>query len=300
MGKRKSTKTSSTNGRPRFGAHMSIAGGLHLAFERAAEVGCECLQLFVKNQRQWQAPSITDEQIKSFKAAREPANIEPIVAHATYLINLAAPDETNRTKSIDAFADELNRCEQLGLLGLVVHPGAHLGEGEQAGIKRIAQSLDMVHNRTKGIKPLTLLETTAGQGSSIGHTFEQLAAIRSQVKAPERVAVCLDTCHVFAAGYNLSTQVGYDETMAAFDKQLGLDLLHCIHVNDSVKPLGSRVDRHAAIGEGELGRSAFKYLVNDKRLRHIPMILETPKGEDDRGRNLDKVNLGKLRRMIAR
>lgn len=286
--------------RPRFGAHMSIAGGLHNAFDHATNAGCDCLQIFVKNQRQWKAPPLKDEQVRDWSAAATACKVAPVVAHATYLINLAAPDRTIREKSIAAFVDELHRCDALGLAGLVVHPGAHMGEGDAKGIRRIAAALDRVEKATGDIAPLVLLESTAGQGSAIGWQFEHLSAIRRQVRSPERVGVCLDTCHMFAAGYDLRTQSAYDDTMAAFDRIVGLEHLRCIHVNDSVRELGSRVDRHAGIGAGKLGRQAFRWLVNDANLRDVPMILETPKGEDDKGRDLDRVNLGTLRRLCGK
>lgn len=286
--------------KPRFGAHMSIAGGLHLAFERGAAVGCDCLQVFVKNQRQWSAPPLTDEAVTQWSEARQKYELEPVIAHDTYLINLAAPDETIWEKSVNAFADELERCEALGIKGLVTHPGSHLGQGEASGIRRIAKAINAVHRRTRGYAVRTLLETTAGQGTNIGHRFEHLAEIVRRVRQPERIGVCVDTCHIFSAGYDLITDDGYASTFEELDQVIGLDRIVCFHLNDSRKPLGSRVDRHELIGQGKIGRKAFKRLVNDPRFARLPMILETPKGEDSRGRDNDRVTIQKLRRMAAK
>lgn len=282
----------------RFGVHVSVAGGLHTGFERAVEAGCDVMQVFVKNQRQWRAKPLTDEELSAWRQARAAAKIDGITAHNTYLINLAAPGDPLWQQSIDAFRDELIRCEQLEIGGLVAHPGGHVGSGEEAGIRRIAKAIDLLHGETRGFKVRILLEITAGQGTSIGHRFEHLAEILQRVQTPERLGVCFDTCHAFAAGYELRTAEGYNETMDAFDRAIGFQRLTCFHVNDSVKPLGSRVDRHAGIGKGQLGRAAFIHLVNDPRFRDRPMLLETPKGTDERGRDLDRVNLAALRRMI--
>lgn len=285
-------------GQRRFGAHMSVAGGLHTAFERAFAAGCDVMQVFVKNQRQWRARPLADADLAAWRQAREESDIHTVIAHDTYLINLAAPDDANWRKSVAAFRDEIMRCEQLEIAGLVAHPGGHCGSGEAAGICRIVRALDQVHAETRGFRVRTLLEITAGQGSSIGHRFEHLAAIIDRVREPERVGVCFDTCHAFAAGYELRTAEGYAATLEAFDRLVGLEKLVCFHVNDSLKPLGSRVDRHAGIGRGHLGRSAFRHLVNDRRFLGRPMLLETPKGLDARGRDLDRVNLATLRRLI--
>lgn len=284
----------------RFGAHVSIAGGLHTAFDRAVEAGCDVIQIFVKNQRQWRARPLDAADIAAWRAARRRTGIETVFAHATYLINLAAPQATIWKRSIAAFRDELVRCEQLDIRGLVVHPGSHVGTGEAAGIRRIAAALDMIHAQTAGFHVKTLLEITAGQGTGIGHTFEQIAAIMARARHPERVGVCFDTCHAFAAGYELRTEKGYAETMAAFDQTIGLERIACFHVNDSVRPRGSRVDRHAGIGQGCLGRGAFSHLVSDRRLSRRPMILETPKGLNAHGRDLDRVNLAVLRRLAGK
>ena len=291
--------TSLPPGQRRFGAHVSISGGMHTAFDRAAEAGCDAIQVFVKNQRQWRARPLGREEIEAWQRARKRAGIRTVIAHDTYLINLAAPGETVWQQSMAAFQDELLRCEQLDIAGLVAHPGAHLGSGEAAGIRRIAKALDRVHAQTEGFRVKTLLEITAGQGTSIGHKFEHIAAILHLVRHPERMGVCFDTCHAFAAGYELRTPEGYAQTMDAFRRTVGLEQLRCFHMNDSAKPLGSRVDRHAAIGKGCLGTAAFRHLINDRRFLRLPMLIETPKGVDDRGRDLDRLNLAALRRLVA-
>ena len=285
---------------PRFGAHMSVAGGLHLAFERGRAAGCDCLQIFVKNQRQWSARPLQQDEVRVWRETRATAKIEPVIAHSSYLINLGNPDDAPWQRSIDALTDELHRCERLEIAGLVLHPGAHLGAGERAGLRRIARALDLIHRRTRGLRVQTLLETTAGQGSTLGHRFEHLGEIIARVREPDRLGICVDTCHVFAAGYDLATEAGYAATLATFGEVVGFDRLRAIHVNDCLHPLGSRRDRHAAIGKGRLGRGAFARVANDPRLAKVPMILETPKGQDVRGRDLDRVNLAALRRLVRK
>lgn len=283
---------------PRFGAHMSVAGGLENAFSAGVQVGCDCLQIFVKNQRQWKAASLTEDQISRYKQACSDTNLAPVVAHASYLLNLASPELTNRKKSIRAMIDELQRCEALGVSALIFHPGAHMKDTMQNGIKHIAQSLDEVHQACTGYKSMILLETTAGQGSAIGWQFDQLADIFEQTKEPELLGVCLDTCHLFAAGYDFRKKAGYEQMMDEMDQSFGVEKVKCIHTNDSKKECGSRVDRHEHIGKGKIGLEGFKHFVNDKRFYDIPMILETPKGEDGRGTPYDKVNMKRLRSMV--
>ena len=203
----------------RFGAHMSIAGGVQNAFDHATNAGCDCLQVFVKNQRQWNAKPFTDDAIRAWREARAASRISPVVAHNTYLINLGSPESVNRKKSIDAFVDELERCEQLEIPYLVAHPGSHVGEGEANGLKRIAASLNEIHQQTRGLKVVTLLETTAGQGTNLGYRFEHLREIIDRAEQPERLAVCVDTCHISAAGYDIVSEEGYAETIAALDPQ---------------------------------------------------------------------------------
>ena len=263
-----------------LGSHMSISGGIHTAFERAASIGCATMQVFTKNNNQWKAPPVTERDIANYKTAQAKARIAPVVAHAAYLINLCATKPATLAMSRNAFVDELQRCEALGISALIVHPGAHVGAGEEEGIKRIAESLSIAHQQTAGFHVLTALETTAGQGTTLGYRFEQLRAIIDLVDEKDRMAVCLDTCHVFAAGYDISTEEGWAETLDRFDLVIGLQRLAAVHVNDSKKPLGSRVDRHEHLGKGMIGLTAFKMLMNDPRLQKIPKILETEKSED--------------------
>ncbi len=281
-----------------LGAHLSVAGGLEQVFDHAVEIGCDCIQIFVKNQRQWAARPLASEQAQAFRSANRQSGDMPVIAHGSYLLNLASPDHVIRNKSIVALADELERCEALGLVGVVIHPGAHMGEGVDAGIARIVTALDDVHDRTAGLKTPVLLETTAGQGSSIGHEIVHLGRIIDGCKAPDRLRVCLDTCHLFAAGYDLRDSDAYERTIAELADCVGLGTVKCIHMNDSKKPCGSRVDRHEHITKGEMGKQAFVNVVNDRRLAAVPKILETPKGVDGRGADLDRVNLRRLRRLI--
>ncbi len=281
--------TAKNSQRPYIGAHMSISGGLHLAIERALSVDCRALQIFTKNASQWKAKPLFDETVETFLAAREESGLGVVLAHDSYLINLASPDPRLLEKSIAAMGDELERAEHLGLPFVVSHPGAHKGDGETAGLARVARSLYMVHQQHPGLEAQVLIEATAGQGTSLGFRFEHLAAIIEQVEQPERLGVCLDTCHIFAAGYDIRTPEAYGRTMDEFQRLVGFDRLQAIHVNDSRKDLGSRVDRHDQIGEGALGIEAFRCLMQDQRLMDIPKILETHKGpelEEDR-RNLE-------------
>ena len=281
----------------KFGAHMSIAGGLYRAFEAAQAAGCDCLQVFVKNQRQWAGRPLTDEDIGAWREAARRTGIGPVVAHATYLANLGTSDRTMWNKSTAALTDELERCHMLNIPGLIFHPGAHLGAGLEKGMRQIVKGIDRVHQHTRGLSPKLLLETTAGQGTSIGHRFEHLAHVLEAAQEPERLGICIDTCHIFAAGYPLIGVDEYESTISELDRCVGLERVECIHVNDSKRGLGSRVDRHEHIGKGRIGWRGFRNLVCDERLSSIPKILETPKGVDQRGRDLDKVNLAKLRRL---
>lgn len=279
---------------------MSIAGGLHTAFERATEAGCDVMQIFVKNQRQWRAKPLDAEALAQYHAAQTQSGIATVIAHDAYLINLAAPDDRIWQTSIDAFLDELTRCCQVNIAGLVTHPGSHNGSGDAAGIKRVAQALDIIYDRIGNCGVRTLLEITAGQGTNLGYRFEHLADIMAATKSKIPLGVCLDTCHLFAAGYDLTTDEGYAAMTGALKSSVGFDRIHCIHMNDSKKPLGSRVDRHEHIGKGEIGRKAFGRLVNDPRFAGIPMILETPKEKDDKGRDMDQVNLAILRKLCTK
>lgn len=282
---------------PLFGAHMSIAGGYHKALQAAGAHDCESLQLFTKNANQWAAKDLTDEGVRLFRAALPGTKVQCLLAHDSYLINLASPDEVLYRRSLDAFVVELERAERLGLDYLVTHPGAHMGSGEKIGLSRVARALDEAHRRCAGFRVQVLLETTAGQGSTLGYRFEHLAVILARVRRPERLGVCLDTCHVFAAGYSFAPRAAYAATLEEFDRVIGLARLKAFHLNDSLQPLGSRVDRHAHIGRGCLGREPFRLLINDARFRAHPMVLETPKEAPD-GTEMDAANLAVLRGLV--
>ncbi len=258
---------------------MSIAGGLDLAIERGAAIGCTAIQIFNKSNNQWAARPLGDTEVQRFRAERVRAGIDPVVAHDSYLVNLCSPDDALYARSIGAVVEELERCGRLGVEWLVVHPGGHMGEGEEFGVRRMAAAIDEIHERLPGGGTDIVIETMAGQGTVIGHRFEQIAAILANVKRPERLRVCLDTCHVFAAGYDLRTPKAYAETMRRFDGEIGLEHLRVVHVNDSKKDLGSRVDRHEHVGRGFLGLDAFRLLMNDARFLRVPLLLETPKDE---------------------
>lgn len=310
---------------PLLGAHMSIAGGFHKAVEAASAAGCDCVQLFThapqrwpfeenpasdtasrsarfftKNNNQWRAKELTNADAERFQASLSELGITHPIAHDSYLINLGSPDDQLWKKSIDAMVVELQRAEKLGIPYVVAHPGAFTTSSEEAGIRRIAKGLDEVHKQTKGIKSQVLLETTAGQGSNLGWRFKHLAGIIDRCRDPERLGVCFDTCHVFAAGYPMETKKEYLATIRELDRVVGRKLVKAFHLNDSLKPLGSRVDRHAHIGEGEMGLEPFRHLMNDRRFAKVPMYLETPKGTSDAGEDLDVMNLRTLRGLIEK
>lgn len=279
-----------------LGAHVSTAGGLAKAFDRGRDLAATALQIFVKNASQWRGKPLGEEESRAFRAARGAAEALPVVAHAAYLINLAAPDPAILARSREALADELGRCAALGVDALVVHPGAHLGQGIELGLDAIAASLDAVFSALPEEGPALLLELTAGQGTVLGHTLEQLAAIRERTSRRGRVAFCLDTCHAFAAGYDVSSSAAVEDFLAAADRALGLSLVGCVHLNDSVGERGSRKDRHANIGEGRIGVEGFRRLLAEPRLAATPMILETPLGDDEQGHARD---LARLRALLA-
>lgn len=280
----------------KFGAHMSISGGLYKAFGHGERAGCDTIQIFSKNQQQWRAKPLSEEEITRFRAEQARTGMGPLVVHDSYLINLASPNDELWEKSIAAFRDELERCAALGIPYLVTHPGAHVGTGEEAGLLRVATALNRLFTEGAGGDTMVLIETTAGQGSALGHRFEHLASLIALTDQDERLGVCVDTCHILAAGYDIRTPEAYAATFTAFEQIIGLERIRCFHVNDSQKGLSSRVDRHAQIGEGELGLEAFRSLVNDPRFAALPMILETPKGEDLAE---DIQNLATLRGLIA-
>ena len=263
-----------------LGAHMSVAGGVFNAPVRGKSVGCDTIQIFVKNANRWVGKVMTDEDVEKFQEARKESGIDPIFAHNAYLINLASPDDALYKRSMDGMLDELERSERLKLPFIVIHPGAHVGSGEEAGLKRIAAALNALFEKTKGYKVKIALETTAGQKSSLGHRFEQIAALLEAIRDKKRVCVCFDTCHSFAAGYDIRTKKTYEATFAEFDRVIGLKWISAFHLNDAMKELGSRVDRHTHIGEGHIGVSGFRLLMNDERFAEVPMVLETPKGPE--------------------
>lgn len=273
-----------------LGVHFSIAKGLHHAVYQAEAYGCNALQMFTKNATAWKERTVTRAEQERFEQAKADTGIHSIASHTSYLINLASPDPKKHAMSQNALKQELLRCSALQIPFCVLHPGAHMGSGVDAGLLKISESINRIFSETTETTSRLLLETTAGQGSGLGHTFEQLAEIIDRIEQKERLGICLDTCHIFAAGYDIRTPETYRHTMNLFDAILGLNLLWVIHVNDSKKDLGSRVDRHAHIGKGALGLDAFKQLLNDERLLHVPKLLETAKKEGDIDwdqRNLD-------------
>jgi len=281
---------------PLLGAHESVAGGLHLAFERISRVGGESLQIFSRNQRQWQPSELQPEEIELFTKAHEESGGMPVASHASYLVNLASGKKELLEKSVHSLALELSRCARLGIAYVVLHPGSHGGDGIEAGLKRVVRGLDRAIEQS-GAGVQVLVETTAGQGTGLGSGFEELAYILDNSMFPELLGVCIDTCHIFAAGYELRTAEGYQATIAALEGSVGLEKIRFFHLNDSKKGLGSRVDRHEHIGKGEIGLNGFRNLLNDPRFAGLPMTLETPKGD-----NLaeDRQNLQVLRSLIDR
>jgi deoxyribonuclease-4 len=275
-----------------LGSHVSIAGGLYKAFARGEQAGCSAIQIFTKNASRWQAKPLQQNDIDAFKKARRQSAIEFVAAHDSYLINLAGPEADKRQRAVSAFIDEVERCAALGIEYLVMHPGAHLGNGIDNGLELLIDSFRTIFDRVPaGVT--VLLENTAGQGTCLGDRFEHLAEVIDRV--PQGAfGVCLDTCHAFAAGYDLSTSGGVQAVLAAFERLIGLDRLQLIHANDCKKPLGSRVDRHQHIGKGEIGAAGFAALMQDRRLQRVPKIIELPPGENN---CFDQENLGLLRRM---
>ncbi|MCD6383373.1 MAG: deoxyribonuclease IV [Thermoplasmata archaeon] len=262
-----------------LGAHVSAQGGVQNAPKRGAELECDAIAIFTKNQRQWRARPLKEEEIEGFKENMKRYGIKIALSHDSYLINLGSPKEETYKKSVEAFVDEIIRADQLDLPYLVFHPGSHLGEGEEWGLKKIAEGIEESLSKVPESRVMLLLETTAGQGTNLGYRFEHLAEIMDMVGEKNRMGVCFDTCHVFAAGYDIRSEEAYHETFDEFDSVIGLDKLKAFHLNDSKFPLGSKKDRHEHIGEGEIGIEPFRLLVNDPRFREHPMILETPGGD---------------------
>lgn len=277
-----------------LGAHMSVSGGVDTAFDRAEAIGCTAFQIFTKSNRQWEAKPLEADVIARYQQRQQETAL-PVVCHASYLLNLGTPDEAVWHKSIDALVIELARCEQLQIPYLVLHCGGHMGSGIEAGLARVAAGLDVVHERLPGYQVRTALEISAGQGTHLGVTFAEIAQMLRLCQQPERLAVCFDTCHALAAGYEFRSMDAYEAMIAEFDRIIGLEWLKVCHVNDSEKDLGSRVDRHTHIGAGCIGLEPFGYFLNDLRLQEVPFLLETPV-DDDPGDNIR--NLEKLRSLI--
>ncbi len=279
-----------------LGAHMSITGGVDKAILRGHEVGCEAVQIFTRSPRQWRPRVLEADEIIRFQENREQTGIDPVVAHDCYLINLGSPDDGLWQKSLGVFEEEIGHCEQLGISYLVVHPGSHVGTGVEAGLRRIAEALDRVQEHAERCRVEVLLEITAGQGTNLGHTIGQLAELLHLVADDSWLGICFDTCHAFAAGYELRTREGYEATFRELDELIGLERIKVMHVNDAKGELGSRLDRHQHIGQGALGLDTFRMLLNDDRFRGLPMLLETPKGPDYQE---DRENLRVLRGLIS-
>lgn len=282
---------------PRFGAHMSILDGLHKALERGRSIGCETIQIFTRNSNRWQSKARTPEELELYRARLAEVEIDPVVAHAIYLINLASPDPEIHARSAAAFGEELARCQEAGIPYLVLHPGSHRGSGLEEGIARIATEVNRAYEAHPEYSVVTLFENCAGMGDTIGRSMEELAALAAQIEEPARVGYCFDTAHALASGYEIRTPEGYAATWAAFEATLGIDWLRCFHLNDSRYDLDSARDEHEHIGQGFVGMEAFRLLVNDPRFADRPMLLETPKGPE---MEEDVENLARLRALIKK
>ncbi|MFZ1081351.1 MAG: deoxyribonuclease IV [Candidatus Kryptoniota bacterium] len=280
-----------------IGAHMSIAGGLYTAFERAQRVGSTAIQIFTKNSNQWKNPVLSSDDIAKYRDAKNKSKVQIVVSHDSYLINLCGATDRLLESSRNSFVEEIKRCAALEIKYMIFHPGAHTTMDRKDALKLVADSLNDSHYSTAESRVVTLIETTAGQGTTLGSSFEEISEIISYVKDRNRIGVCIDTCHIFAAGYDIRTKDDYEKTMNEFDRTIGIDMLHAVHFNDAKKPLNSHVDRHDHIGKGEIGKAAFGFFMNDDRLSTIPKILETPKGDD--GYEMDLVNLKLLRSLIT-
>lgn len=283
-----------TNTETLIGAHVSISGGLYHAVDRGEKIGCNAIQIFTKNQVQWKAKPLLHHEIERFVRSATGSSIRSVLAHGSYLINLGSPEREGLEKSRLAFLEEIDRAELLKIPYLIFHPGSHKGTGDETGLRLIAESLNFIHHQRPARYVKLLLETTSGQGTNLGYSFEQLRQIIDMVEDPSRIGVCLDTCHIFAAGYDIRTRSSYERVMEKFDRAIGLVLLCAIHLNDSRKELGSRIDRHECIGEGQIGLDGFRFIMNDIRLKKIPKILEIP-GDLE----IFKINLDLLKSLIG-
>jgi len=289
------TKPNKDKNAPLLGAHLSIAKGLHNAIYEAETLGCRALQIFTKNAHTWKERDLSNEEIQKFEIAKTETGIKSIASHTSYLINLAGNTEKKHAMSCKALEQELIRSSMLNIPYVVLHPGFHMGQGEKPGIRKIADSINKIFSKIPGNAPRLLLETSAGQGTSLAHTFKQLANMIKMIQNKDKIGICLDTCHIFAAGYDIRSKSDYIKTIDLFDSIIGIDYLDVIHLNDSKKDIGSRVDRHEHIGKGFIGIEAFKYFMNDKRFINIPKIIETPK--EKAGINRDKINLKVLKNL---
>lgn len=301
---------------PILGAHMSISGGFEKAVERAVAAGCDCLQIFTsapqrwpvgpakparsgKSPSRWKSQPLSEASVEAFRSAYAESGLRAVISHASYLINLAAADDTLWEKSIAALEVELRRADQLGIPHVVLHPGAHTILTEEQGLERVTAALGRIHDRNQDMAASVLLESTAGQGTCLGWRFEHLQRILESATDADRLGVCLDTCHLHAAGYDLTTATSFQRTLREFNRRIGIERLHAIHLNDSKRELGSRVDRHEHIGSGDLGLEPFRRLLNHRRLKKIPMYLETAKGVDEEGEDWDVKNLEVLRSLLS-
>ena len=294
MSQKAKTKKKNRRG-PLLGAHMSISGGVDKALLAGKKANCDVIQIFTKSSRQWIAQPYSRDEIQQFALNQKETGITTVIAHDSYLLNFGSPDKNLRRKSVAAFIDEMERCEALSIPFLIAHPGAHTGAGEQQGTDNIARSLDEIHKACPGYRVKITLEITAGQGTTLGFRFDQIRSIIDAANEGERLRVCFDTQHAFAAGYDIRTKEGYERTFTEFEEKIGLKLLAAFHLNDSKKEYHSRVDRHEHIGKGHIGIEAFRLLMNDQRFWGLPMCLETPKGPDLKE---DRENLGLLRSLI--
>ena len=276
---------------PLLGAHMSIAGGIQKALWRGERAGCQVIQIFTQSPSRWTSRQLTEEDITAFEDARQKTGIQPVSVHDSYLINLASPKTSLRNKSIEALSREMERTEALGIPFLVIHPGAHMGAGETVGLKHISESLNRIFDRSSTMKVEILLETTAGQGTSLGAKLAHMAEIIDKTECRDRLAICLDTCHIFAAGYDIRDEDGYKNLIQSVHSILGMEKLKLFHINDSKQELGSRIDRHEHPGQGSIGKTAFALFLKDPAFTNLPFILETPKGKNDQGIDWDVENL---------
>ena len=285
---------------PLLGAHMSIAGHPHKALLRGKETGCHVIQIFTRHRIKWSAKRLSEKEIDTFYKAREETSVIPVAIHNSYLINLASPKSDVRKKSFSTLTKEVEWAELLKIPYLVMHPGSHMGDGEKKGLRRIAEAINRIHDKFRDYHGQILLEITAGQGTHVGYCFEHMAEIFQLTECPERLGICFDTCHAFAAGYDFRSKETYRRLLKRFDKVVGLNRLKLFHVNDSKNALGSRIDRHEHPGEGFIGLKAFSFFMNDPNFRDLPFLLETPKEVDKNGINRDIINLNILRNLIRK